>query len=211
MPNSRPGPAVTPTTCSSDKAENLTTLDTIAEALAEGSDELLARRAGDGDMDAFELLARRHGTIMRAYARRVLGSTTEADDVVQEALIQAWNQIGGLRDASAARPWLLRITGNLAVDVLRRRKSHATIEHTPDLADPAPGPESSAITITGTQALERALAALPEEQRRCWVLRELGGQTYEDIAQTLNISRAAVRGRLARARTTLAQKMEDWR
>ncbi|MDI3243345.1 RNA polymerase sigma factor [Arthrobacter sp. AL08] len=181
------------------------------DALAEASDGLLARRAGDGDMEAFEGLARRYGTMMRAYARRVLGSTTDVDDVVQEALIQAWNQIDGLRDASAVRPWLLRITGNRALDVLRRRKPHAPIEHFPGLPDPAPGPESSAVTTSGTRALENALAALPEEQRRCWVLRELGGQSYEDIAETLNISQATVRGRLARARTTLAREMEDWR
>ncbi|MHA7222974.1 RNA polymerase sigma factor [Arthrobacter sp. RHLT1-20] len=181
------------------------------EALAEGSDDLLARRAGDGDMDAFEVLARRYGTMMRSYARRVLGSSGDADDVVQEALIQAWNQIGGLRDTAAVRPWLLRITGNRALDVLRRRKPHAAIEHLPGLADPAPGPEVSAVATSSTRALEQALAALPEEQRRCWVLRELGGQSYEDIAEALNISKATVRGRLARARTTLAKEMEDWR
>lgn len=181
------------------------------EALAEASDDLLARRAGDGDMEAFENLARRHGTIMRAYARRVLGSVADADDVVQEALIQAWKQIGGLRDTAAVRPWLMRITGNRALDHLRRRKPHTNIDHLPHLSDPAPGPEAAALTGSRTQALEQALAALPEEQRRCWILRELGGQSYDDIAEALNISRATVRGRLARARTTLAKELEDWR
>ena len=181
------------------------------EALAEASDDLLARRAGDGDMDAFEVLARRYGAMMRAYARRILGAHDDADDVVQEALVQAWKQIGGLRDTAAVRPWLMRITGNRALDVLRRRKPHTALEHVPDLHDPAPGPEKSAVAGSRSRALERALAALPEEQRRCWVLRELGGQSYEDIAEALNISSATVRGRLARARTTLAKEMEDWR
>lgn len=184
---------------------------TGAESLVEVSDELLARRAGDGDMAAFDVLARRYGTMMRAYARRVLGASDDADDVVQDSLVQAWTQIGGLRDAAAVRPWLLRITGNRALDVLRRRKPHAAVEHIPEPADPSPGPEASALASSGTRALERALAALPEEQRRCWVLREVGGQSYEDIADALNISTATVRGRLARARTTLAKKLEDWR
>lgn len=181
------------------------------EALAEASDDLLARRAGDGDLEAFEVLARRHGTMMRAYARRVLGSCDDADDVVQDALIQAWKQIGGLRDAAAVRPWMMRIIGNRALDVLRRRRPHTNIDQLAGLSDPLPGPEAAALSGSRTRALEQALAALPVEQRRCWILRELGGQSYEDIAEALNISRATARGRLARARTTLAKELEDWR
>lgn len=180
-------------------------------ALSEASDELLARRAADGDIAAFEDLVRRYGTMMRAYARRVLGSSDDVDDVVQEALVQAWTQIGRLRDTAAVRPWLMRITGNRALDVLRRRKLHTPIEHHPGLPAPGPGPEAAALAGTRTQALERALAALPEDQRRCWILRELSGQSYDDIAEALNISRATARGRLARARATLANEMEDWR
>lgn len=175
------------------------------------SDDLLARRAGDGDRDAFNVLARRYGTMMRAYARRILGSPDDADDVVQESLVQAWAQLGGLREASAVRPWLMRITGNRALDHLRRRKPHTPLEHHPALPDPAPGPEAAAVNGSGTRALKRALAALPEEQRRCWILREVGGQSYQDIAETLNITQATARGRLARARATLATELEDWR
>lgn len=182
-----------------------------SEALAEASDDLLARRAGDGDMEAFEALARRHGTMMRAYARRVIGSSGDADDVVQDALVQAWKQIGGLRDTAAVRPWMMRIVGNCALNVVRRRRQHRNIDQLAGLSDPAQGPEAAAVSGSCTQALERALAALPVEQRRCWILREMGGQSYEDIAEALNISRATARGRLARARTTLAKELEDWR
>jgi RNA polymerase sigma-70 factor (ECF subfamily) len=67
------------------------------------------------------------------------------------------------------------------------------------------------MATSGTEALKLALARLPEEQRRCWVLKEFNGQTYEQIAQTLNISPASVRGRLARARVALVRDMEGWR
>jgi len=183
----------------------------INSRLADAPDALLADRAGDGDTAAFEMLARRHGPLMRAYARRLLNSPAEADDVVQEALIQAWREIGSVRDGSAVKSWLMRITSHRAIDHARRRKPHAPIEDHTQLPDTAASPEQAAVASSRRQALGVALQKLPDEQRRCWVLKEFGGQSYEDIAETLGISPASVRGRLARARTTLMKEMEEWR
>jgi RNA polymerase sigma-70 factor (ECF subfamily) len=180
-------------------------------------DAILAGRAADGDTAAFEALARRYGPHMRACARRLTGSHADADDVVQEALVQAWKQLESLREPAAVKGWLLRLTGSRSIDCLRRRRNHATLSADDDggqaVEPPAgePGPESSAMATSGTEALKLALARLPEEQRRCWVLKEFNGQTYEQIAQTLNISPASVRGRLARARVALVRDMEGWR
>ncbi len=89
-------------------------------------DALLAGRAADGDTAAFEALARRHGPLMRACARRMTGSHADADDVVQESLVQAWKQLDTLRDGDAVKSWLLRITGSRSIDHVRRRKNHPT-------------------------------------------------------------------------------------
>lgn len=182
-------------------------------------DALLAGRAADGDTAAFEALARRHGPVMRASARRLTGSLADADDVVQESLMQAWRQLDTLRDPAAVRGWLLRITGSRSIDYLRKRRLHtdlSTVENDEGSgAVTAPqtkaDPESAAVSSSRVEALKAALAALPEEQRRCWVLKEFNDQSYEDIARTLNISTTSVRGRLARARITLAREMEQWR
>jgi len=179
-------------------------------------DALLAGRAADGDTAAFEALARRHGPLMRASARRLTGSLADADDVVQESLVQAWKQLNTLRDPAAVKGWLLRITGSRSIDHLRRRKNHTALGTVEDsvaaVSGPAEGgnPESAALNGSRMEALKAALAALPEEQRRCWVLKQFNDQSYEEIAQTLNISTASVRGRLARARVTLAREMEGW-
>lgn len=175
------------------------------------TDAILAERAGDGDVAAFETLARRHGPLMRAYARRLARSHDEADDVVQEALITAWRDIGSLQDGAAVKAWLMKIVGHRAVDTGRRRKVHDNFDDRPEAPDHTPGPAQSAVAGSARRALNAALARLPEEQRRCWVLREFGGQSYEEIAGTLGISAASVRGRLARARTTLVIEMEEWR
>ncbi|ALE93744.1 RNA polymerase subunit sigma-70 [Arthrobacter alpinus] len=182
-----------------------------ASRLADAPDAVLVERASDGDVAAFETLARRHGPLMRAYSRRLMSSPAEADDVVQESLITAWKEIGNLRDGTAVKAWLMRIVGHRAVDAGRRRKLHSNIADQLELIDKAPSPEQSAVAGSARQALSRALDKLPEKQRRCWILREYGGQSYEEIAQTLGISSTSVRGRLARARTTLISEMEDWR
>ncbi|WP_261792348.1 RNA polymerase sigma factor [Arthrobacter sp. PM3] len=180
-------------------------------------DALLAGRAADGDTAAFEALARRHGPVMRACARRMTGSLADADDVVQESLMHAWKQLDTLRDGAAVKSWLLRITGSRSIDYLRRRKTHADLGDVDQGVEAGAGaarqdhPETAALSGSRMDALKAALAALPEEQRRCWVLKQFNDQSYEEIAQTLNISTASVRGRLARARITLAREMEEWR
>ncbi|MFJ4028674.1 RNA polymerase sigma factor [Paenarthrobacter sp. NPDC089989] len=176
-------------------------------------DAILAGRAADGDTAAFEALARRHGPLMRASARRLTGSWADADDVVQESLVQAWKQLENLRDPATVRSWLLRIVGSRGVDYLRKRRNHAPLETSePQTPHPSPqDPEPAALNGSGVEALKAALAELPEEQRRCWVLKEFNDQSYEEIAETLKISPASVRGRLARARVTLARRMEEWR
>lgn len=176
-------------------------------------DAILAGRAGDGDTAAFEALARRHGPVMRASARRLTGSWADADDVVQESLVQAWRQLESLRDPAAVRSWLLRIVGSRSIDHLRKRRNHAELEsaEVPAPQPRAQDPEPAALNGSGVEALKAALAELPEEQRRCWVLREFNDQSYEEIAETLKISPDSVRGRLARARITLARRMEEWR
>jgi RNA polymerase sigma-70 factor (ECF subfamily) len=179
-------------------------------------DSLLAGRAADGDTAAFEALARRHGPLMRATARRLTGSLADADDVVQETLVQAWKQLDSLRDPAAVKGWLLRIVGSRSIDYLRKRRNHADLDDAENHVDQHTrprheDPEGNALSSSRVEALKAALAALPEEQRRCWVLKEFNDQSYEEIALTLNISPDSVRGRLARARITLARRMEEWR
>ncbi|MHA7177041.1 RNA polymerase sigma factor [Arthrobacter sp. Sr24] len=186
-------------------------LQDLPHKLADAPDAVLAERAGDGDAAAFEMLARRHAPLMRAYARRLVNSHAEADDVVQEALIAAWKDITHLQDGAAAKAWLMRIVSRRAVDTGRRRKSHDNLDDQPEAPDRLPSPEQVAVAGSARRALNTALSRLPEEQRRCWVLKEMGGQSYEEIAQVLGISAASVRGRLARARTTLMKEMEEWR
>ena len=180
-------------------------------ALADASDSVLAARTADGDTAAFEILARRHGGLMRAYAVRMLGSNAESDDVVQESFVVAWQRIGELADGASVRSWLMRIVTNKAIDRMRVRKQHLDID---DWDAPAPqsrAPEHVVEVAMQIDALSSALQRIPEQQRRCWIMKEVGGASYAEIADDLELPVSTVRGQLARARQSLVTEMEGWR
>lgn len=205
-----PGPPGAPFEGGSDRGPaGLPVVGTLD--LDRAGDATLTARAADGDVKAFTVLVRRHGPVLRAYAIRVLGSATDSDDVVQDTFVTAWDQLPKLQNTSATKSWLIRIATRKALDRLRARRDHADVDDhdvaAPDVDGPARQAESSERDI----ALQTALSALPEDQRRTWLLRELGGYSYAEIADELSIPASTVRGALARARKTLMTQMEGWR
>lgn len=180
-------------------------------SLAEASDGVLAGRAADGEVRSFEVLVRRHGPLMRAYATRVLGSTSESDDVVQEAFITAWDQLPTVNDLNAVKSWMMRITSRRAIDRIRARRDHAPLEDWEVEAPDSDTPHHRAEAESQWDTISQVLGRLSETQRQCWLLRELAGHSYDEIADQLKIPLSTVRGHLARARRKLVEEMEEWR
>ncbi|RFA23345.1 RNA polymerase sigma factor [Subtercola boreus] len=180
-------------------------------SLSQADDRTIVGRAADGDVRAFEVLVRRYGPLMRAYATRVLGSNDETDDVVQESFITAWQQLSTLTDAGVVKSWLMRIVSRKSIDRIRARKQHVDIDDFEQEAPRAHGPERIAEAHSREAALSRALRAMPAQQRQCWVLKEIAEYSYDDIAAELDLPTSTVRGLLARARKNLMREMEEWR
>ncbi|WP_440709520.1 RNA polymerase sigma factor [Herbiconiux sp. YIM B11900] len=180
-------------------------------ALEDVDDRTLAGRASDGDVRAFEVLVRRYGRLMRVYARRILGSNADVDDVVQEAFLQAWQHLPSLEELASVKSWLMRIVANRSVDRIRARREHADIDQHEYEAPASDAPEARAQVNSLDEALSAALSRLPEDQRRCWVLREVAGYSYLDIGGELDLPSSTVRGLIARARKNLIREMEEWR
>jgi RNA polymerase sigma-70 factor, ECF subfamily len=177
--------------------------------LATATDAILAARAADGDQLAFGVLVRRHAPFLVAFATRLVGSRADADDCVQEALITAWKRLPELSDPAKVRAWLTTIVSRKATDRLRARRAADPLD---DDAYPArDDPERSAVTASQMQALSRVLGELPDDLRVVWVLREVSGASYDEIAETTGDPPATVRGRLARARRIVMDRMEEWR
>jgi RNA polymerase sigma-70 factor, ECF subfamily len=188
----------------------IVTTDRVSD-LESAEDRILVERAIDGDTRSFSVLVRRHSPILRAYARRILGSADEVDDVVQEAFIAAWQQLHTLTDPGTIRSWLMRTVSHKSVDRIRARREHADIaDHEPELP-PEHFPEHAAMASSRESALTQVLSGLPAQQRECWTLKELSGLSYDEIASAMGIPVSTVRGLLARARRTVVTEMEGWR
>lgn len=177
----------------------------------DADDTIVAGRAADGDTAAFAVLVRRYTPMMRAYARRILSGTADVDDVVQDALITAWGRLPELDEPGKVKSWLMRITSRKAIDRVRAERPRIDFDEV-DLPGPEVfAPARQAEARAGVAALNDALQALPTAWRECWVLRELGGCTYEEIAEELGLTLSTVRGMLARARKNIIVRMEAWR
>lgn len=179
--------------------------------LESADDRIIAGRAADGDTAAFAALVRRYTPMMRAYTRRILPGSADVDDVVQDAFITAWDQLPKLDDPGRVRNWLMRITGRKAIDRIRSARPHSDLS---EMELPAPdrmAPQRQVEARAGSAALSDAINQLPDSQRECWVLRELGDYSYEEIAQELDLPISTVRGLLARARKDIIVRMEQWR
>ncbi|MBB2938252.1 RNA polymerase sigma-70 factor (ECF subfamily) [Amycolatopsis bartoniae] len=174
-------------------------------------DATLVARARDGDIRAYEELVRRYQGPMYRLALRMLASAGDAEDVVQDVFLTAWRRLPQLRQDAAFVGWLYRTTTNRCLNAIRARRPVADVD--PDTTETPRGdarPEHAVEISAQLAALTEALRTLTPEQRACWLLREVHGRTYEEIAAAVDGSTTAVRGRIARARAQLAEVMRPW-
>jgi len=167
-----------------------------------------------GDKTAFTIIFDRHGASLHRYALRMLdGDHQAAEDAVQEALTKAWLNIAAFRGDSALRTWLFRLTANECHNSRRRRRPVAVDDGLfyARNDETFPEPHDQASSNAFREVLDRALIELPWRQRAAWLLREIEGLSYAEIAQVLHTTPAVVRGQLHRARATLKVRMAQWR
>ena len=173
-------------------------------------DVTLVSRAREGDVRAYEVLVLRHQGQMYRFAVRMLANRADAEDVVQEVFLTAWRRLDQLQEGAAFVSWLYRATTNRCLNVIRSRKPQAEVE--PDEHESTCAlPERSFEVSAQMAALERALPTLTDDQRACWLLREVHGLSYDEIAHDIGSTVTVVRGRIARARMQLAEVMAPWR
>lgn len=186
-------------------------LAAVPASAADALDETtLVVRAQEGDVRAFEELARRHQAALYRLAVRVMGDAGEAEDALQEALLDAWRRIDRFRGDSAFSTWMYRVVTNRCTGMLRRRRP-TPVEGIADTAPAPDSPERAAEVDAGLEALGRALRGLNADLRIAFVLRELEGLGYAEIAEITGAGEQAVRGRIHRARVRLAEVMRAWR
>ncbi len=172
-------------------------------------DRILLQAAQDGDLDAFDALVRRHQAAVYRVALRMLASQADAEDATQETFVRAWRGLGRFRRESAVSTWLYRIATRHCLDLLAARRPTEDLERIE--LDAGVEPAHAAEQRERLRAVTRAIAGLPDEQRAALVLREFEGLSYDQVADVLNTSVPAVKGRIHRARLAVLKQTTAWR
>jgi RNA polymerase sigma-70 factor (ECF subfamily) len=170
------------------------------------SDGALVQRAQAGDREAFRVLVERHSRSVFRLAFRLTGNEHDADEVVQESFIRAHRRLTRFESRSTFSTWLYRITANCAVDLLRARKTHESLDADesgsavpPEAVTTAPNQERQVLGRQIQARVRAALAHLTENERMAFVLRHVEGLSIEEIAQQMNLRTNATKHSIFRA------------
>ncbi len=174
-------------------------------------DAYLVRRAQEGYLDAYAELVDRYSGLGYRVALRVVGNHHDAEDVAQEALVAAWQQLPNFRAQSSFSTWLYRIVTHRALNRVQRQHPSSSLDVIGDVADACAGPAMRLERDLMKDAVTDAIQALPPAQRITVVLHHLEGLSYAEVAAVTDSSVAAVRSHLFRARRTLGVALQQWR
>lgn len=168
-------------------------------------------KARKGDEEAFSRIVEAYQRPVYNLCYRMLGNHTLAEDAAQETFLRAFK---GLRRYDPQRrfvTWLLSIASHHCIDRLRRRKLRLVpleeLHSAPQIADAAPGPESTLAKAEQEQELRRSILHLASTDRAAIVLHYWHGLSYAEVAETLSLTISAVKSRMHRARRELAEHM----
>lgn len=186
-----------------------------SETVEDDLKELIAK-AKQGDRRAFDELVKETYQKVHSLALRLTGNEHDADDVVQDTYVRAFRSLQKFRGDARFSTWLHRITANSASTFMGRRQRdsrHDDIDGVIDLADHREANDPEFVLQNGAvgQRLRRALDNLPERLRNVVVLRDVHGMSHREISQELDISEAAAKVRLHRARARLRDGLVAWR
>jgi RNA polymerase sigma-70 factor (ECF subfamily) len=201
----------------------VTTLDAI--------DAVTVAAFRQGDHDAFARISRRHFRELHVHCYRMVGSYDDAEDLVQETLMRAWNRRESYEGRASIRAWLYRIATNVCIDVIRTRTPSATPDEAegvpryselpwmqpyPDamLDSVVPDDAQPDARVVERESIELAFLAtvqlLPVKQRAVLILRDILDFSAAETASILDDSVAAVNSALQRARATLQKRRRAW-
>jgi RNA polymerase sigma factor (sigma-70 family) len=168
----------------------------------------LVRRTAAGDNRAAAALIARHLPRITGLAARMLSDSGEAEDVAQETFLRAWKAAGRWREGEAMfSTWLYRVTTNLCLDRLRRRRETPHPDVGAELIDPAVGAEQGMALAERGQAVRMALDTLPERQRAAIVLCHFEELGNIEAAAILEVSVEALESLLSRGRRALRARL----
>jgi RNA polymerase sigma-70 factor (ECF subfamily) len=192
------------------------------------TDRELVERSQKGDGEAFAMLVERHQRQLYRLALRMTGSEADANEVLQEAFLNAWQKLPLFRGEAQFSSWLYRIAANSALMRLRRKRrapdalSEQPLELSgprfsaeghmdpPPLSDWSQRADEKMMSAQLGEAINKAVDQLPDDYRTVFLLKDVDGLSNEDIAEALELTVPAVKSRLHRARLALREKLGEY-
>ncbi len=186
----------------------------ISTKIDDDSDESLVKRARDGDYAAFEQLFERHRLMVYRFSYQMTHKRDDAEDLVQEAFVRAYQNLHRYRDEAKFTTWLLRIVSNLGTDQARMSTRRNNLEQKEaqgaldwmtvgNFENPIANLEQD----SRRNILRKAILALPDHHRQMIILRDLEEREYDEIAEICNCSVGGAKLRVLRARRALRDRV----
>ena len=193
----------------------MATADLLVKARIEGwSDEEVVRRVLAGDTALYEIILRRYNQRLYRVARAIVRDDNEAEDVMQDAYVRAYENLHQYEGRSVFAAWLTRIAVNEALARVRRRKRFDQLDNVSEDGEPSVDPATDALDPeqTTSQAelgriLEESLLGLPEQYRTVLMLRDVEELSTTETAEVLSLSEENVKVRLHRGRALMRKKL----
>jgi RNA polymerase sigma-70 factor, ECF subfamily len=192
-----------------------------SEILNVQTDEALMARVAHGRADAFEVLIDRHFNSINTFCYTFCRNRDQAEDLTQEVFLRVYRNANRYKPVAKFTTWLFRVATNLCINEAKKAKIRRTVSldgpvgNDPDasrivekMATDDPGPMSLAERQEAGKLIEKAIDALPEDQRTTLVLVERQNLPYKDIAEILGVTVSAVKMRVKRARENLREVLK---
>lgn len=196
----------------------------IVRNYEEMSDQELIAACQKCDDLALKHLLKRYERIIRNIVRKVAPDCSDTSDLEQEVYIRIWRSVGQLRDPRCFKTWLARIVTNLFYDELRKRPRNFHIVSidepvitergteiaTREIVDSSPQPEDVALNRELSALFDAAMSSIADPFKTAFVLRDIEGLPYEEIAEITGSELGTVKSRISRARTKIQQRLNPY-
>lgn len=197
------------------------TIPLMSVEVEKREDSVLVQRLKSRDKNAMEDLLRWHGDKLYGVAMQITRNETDAREAMQDALINIWNKIGNFEGRSAFTSWMYRVTANAALMKLRTNKrfeQHVPLESDGNdhelpalqLADSGDNPATTTQRAEVSDRVRAAIDALPEPYRTTVLLADVDEMSMDEVADAMNVTVAAVKSRLHRARLSLREVLKPY-
>ena len=199
----------------------MSTIQLVAGENEPHPDVALVERVRGGDVLAYDELVRKYDRQIFRIAQHITQNREDAEDVMQDAFLKAYEKIDQFQGNSKFYTWLVRIAVNESLMRLRKRRTGRMVSIDEDietdegsvprdLADWAPDPEQNYSQTELAEILRKTIQGLPQGFRIVFVLRDVEGLSTEETAETLGLSIPAVKSRLLRARLQLRERLSRY-